>query len=343
MKVMGNKQQEMGNISNLITDMTLKGAPHEEIVRAIKHSMVVIDAEKHELNYKQSAIDNGIADLKEKYQGGRRAGAATLISRRKAVDYLPERKDRPYSQGGPVDVTTGHRMYVPSGKTRLTKSGERILKKERINRLADAKDARDLVSAASTPMEVLYAEHSNKLKSLANEARIAAINTPRLVYSKSANKVYAKEVAALDAKLNLVKRQRPKERQAQIISAAIVKQKRADNPGLDKAAIKTLEFKELEKARARVGAKKQVVDITPDEWDAIQLGAISDFKLSQILNKADGDQVRKLATPKFVPKMTTNKIGRAQTMLASGYTRSQVAKALGVSLTTLDTAIKGEQ
>ena len=47
MTVMTNsvKQNEMGKVSNLITDMTIKGANLEEIARAVKHSMVVIDAE----------------------------------------------------------------------------------------------------------------------------------------------------------------------------------------------------------------------------------------------------------------------------------------------------------
>ena len=49
-------QTEMGKISNLITDMTLQGAPENELARAVKHSMVVIDAEKHKLDYKQSFI-----------------------------------------------------------------------------------------------------------------------------------------------------------------------------------------------------------------------------------------------------------------------------------------------
>lgn len=42
-------QRQMGEISNLITDMTLKGATEPEIARAVKHSMVVIDAAKHRL------------------------------------------------------------------------------------------------------------------------------------------------------------------------------------------------------------------------------------------------------------------------------------------------------
>lgn len=44
-------QLEMGKISNLITDMTLRGAKESELVRAVKHSMVVIDAAKHKLDY----------------------------------------------------------------------------------------------------------------------------------------------------------------------------------------------------------------------------------------------------------------------------------------------------
>jgi len=72
---------EMGDVSNLITDMTIRGANDGELAQAVRHSMVVIDAEKHGLNWKQSAIDNGIPALKTKYQGKSNAGAATLISK----------------------------------------------------------------------------------------------------------------------------------------------------------------------------------------------------------------------------------------------------------------------
>ena len=65
----GRKQQEMGKISNLITDMTIRGANNEEKAAAVRHSMVVIDAENHELDFRQSEKDNGIRNLKEKYQG----------------------------------------------------------------------------------------------------------------------------------------------------------------------------------------------------------------------------------------------------------------------------------
>ena len=88
-----NTQNEMGRISNLITDMTLIGADEHEMARAVKHSMVVIDAKKHYLDYKQSEKDNDIASLRKKYQQkydeegvileGKFGGAATIISRAK--------------------------------------------------------------------------------------------------------------------------------------------------------------------------------------------------------------------------------------------------------------------
>lgn len=333
------KQQEMGKISNLITDMTLKAAPHSEIVRAVKHSMVVIDSEKHHLNYRLSAERNGISALKAKYQGGPRSGAATLISRKKATVNLPELKDRPHKEGGPIDVATGRKVLVPSGATRRDREGNVIEKKKRYVQLALTEDAHTLSSG--TIMERLYAEHSNKLKALANQARVARINTPLLKYEPSAKKAYAKEVASLESKLRLVIRNRPLERQAQDLARASIKAKFAANPNLEEASKKKIRWKEQEIARTRTGAKHQDIKITDDEWNAIQAGAISDHKLSQILAKSDLDLVRKHATPRREHKMTSSKTARAKQMLALGYTRADIADALGVSLTTLDIATHG--
>ena len=91
-KVMSNTQNEMGRISNLITDMTLKGANEDELARAVRHSMVVIDAEKHKLDHRQSYIDNGIDSLKKEYQEG---GASTLISRAKGEKTVDKRQGSP--------------------------------------------------------------------------------------------------------------------------------------------------------------------------------------------------------------------------------------------------------
>lgn len=64
------KDVEMEDISNLISDMSIRGASTAELTAAVRHSVVVIDAEKHNLNYRQSALDNDIPALKNKYQSG---------------------------------------------------------------------------------------------------------------------------------------------------------------------------------------------------------------------------------------------------------------------------------
>jgi len=99
-KVMKNTGTEMGKVSNLITDMTLAGAKEDELARAVRHSMVVIDAEKHKLDYKASEIENDIAALKRKYQKKVDAdgnivgygGAATILSRAKGETSVDKRQ-----------------------------------------------------------------------------------------------------------------------------------------------------------------------------------------------------------------------------------------------------------
>lgn len=338
------KEQLMGDVSNLITDMTIRQAPMDHIARAVKHSMVVIDAAKHGLNVKQSALDNNILALKKEYQfqyGTK--GASTLISRKKSTIPLDEMKPRPASQGGPVDPVTGARVFVPTGKTRINKNtGEREKKQRRYKKLDLTTDAHSLSSG--TIIEGVYAEHSNKLKALANQARLAALHTPRLKRDRSAAKVFAREVASLEAKLQLVIRNRPLERQAQVIANAEVAARRAANPTLDKDQIKKIKFKAMEKARIRTGVKRRDIKITEAEWNAIQAGAISDNKLDQILNKADLDLVKKHATPRKNSKVTSAMHFKARQLLATGnYTMAEIAEQLGVSATTLRRALKDEE
>ena len=101
-KIMQNTNLEMGKISNLITDMTLGGADDKKLAAAVKHSMVVIDAEKHKLDYRQSYIDNNIAALKKEYQikidkNGNitYGGAATILSRSKSPVDVDKRRGQP--------------------------------------------------------------------------------------------------------------------------------------------------------------------------------------------------------------------------------------------------------
>lgn len=334
------KQMQMGDVSNLITDMSIKGAPHSEIARAVKHSMVVIDAEKHSLNWKQSAVDNGITQLKKKYQArpdGSPGGASTLISRASSDIRVPKRKPRPASEGGPVDRATGELVYVPTGETYVDKQGRTVPLKTRSKRMAETSDAHTLSSGQ--PVERVYADHANRLKSLANEARKSAVNTTPTRYSPSAKKTYAPQVSSLTAKLNLALKNAPLERQAQLLADATVKAKRQANPNMEAADVKKIKGQALNEARARTGAGKQRVNITQDEWDAIQAGAISNNRLTQILNNADLDQVKKLASPRSSSVMSPAVAARARAMAASGYTQAEIAEALGVSPSTISDAL----
>lgn len=334
------KQNEMGKISNLITDMTLQGASHDEVARAIRHSMVVIDSEKHNLDFRQSEKDNGIASLKEKYQGGKRAGAATLISRAGAETRIPERVPRPARKGGPIDPVTGKKVFEPTGRmVPDRRTGKLVEKKEVHDRLAITDDALTLVGTHPTSMELLYAEHSNRLKAMANSARKQAVAIKGAERSPSAAKTYKNEVDSLNSKLNNAKRNAPRERQAQRLTETHVSQLRQANPEMQPEDVKKIRFAALEEYRNRTGAGKDRIKITQSEWDAIQAGAISKTKLEEILRNSDADRVKELALPKQKIKMSSTNRLRAQSMLAAGFTQQEVADALGVGLTTLKVSL----
>jgi len=252
---------------------------------------------------------------------------------------LPDRKARPAKEGGPIDRATGKLKYVNTGKTVTDKSGREKLSTFESTRLAETDNAHTLSSG--TPIEKVYADHSNKLKALANRARKVMVNTQTIKYSPSAKVAYAKQVSTLRSKLNDAIANRPLERQAQLVANAAVKAKKAANPGLERSEIKKIEGQELTKARIRVGAGKQRIDITPLEWVAIQSGAVSTNTLKQILDNTDIEVVKGLATPRTPSVMSAAKTARARSMQASGYTQAEIADALGVSLTTLKTTIEG--
>lgn len=331
------KANEMGRVSNLITDMTIAGADSDEVARAVRHSMVVIDAEKHHLNYKQSYQDNGIAELNKKYQGKTSGGSATLISRATSPKHIDERRPRRAKDGGPIDKATGEKVYEKTGATYVDKKGRVKKRTMEVDKLADTKDARTLSSGS--PMEEVYANHSNKLKALANEARKVSVNTKPTPYSPSAKKAYAKEVDSLNAKLNVAKKNEPRERQAQIVANSVVSSKRKANPGMEADELKKVKSQALNAARARTGASKTRIDITDKEWEAIQAGAVSTHKLREILRNSDKERVRDLAMPKQKKSLSATQTARARAMLNSGYTQAEVADALGVSVSTINNAV----
>lgn len=341
-----DKQKQMGTISNLITDMTLKGAHEDEIARAVKHSMVVIDAEKHKLDYKQSEKDNGIAALKKKWQVHtdldgevKESGAATLISRKKQDIRVAE------TQGsGIIDPSTGKITYKKSGRTYVDKkTGEVTLATKKVKLMEAVPDARILSSG--TLQEEAYADYANKMKALANTARKEYKSTGNLKYDPSAAKVYDKEVDSLKTKLDIAARNAPKERVANAIANSRVKAKMQDNPEMDKKEIKKTAQLEITKARVSVGAsgKESKIMLTDREWEAIQAGAVSEARLSQILRYADSDDVVKRSTPRSSTTITEAKRSKVAAMRASGYLNSEIAKATNLSPSAVSKLLNGKE
>lgn len=340
-RLMKNTQNEMGVISNLITDMELRGATEKDLAKAVKHSMVVIDAEKHELDYKQSEVDNDIAALKRKYQGhigsdGKyHEGASTLISRAKSKQDVLKRVGSPK-----IDPNTGEVYYKQVREEYVDKDGNTRVRTQKSTKMAEAKDAYSLVSEANTDEERAYAEFANKMKSLANQSRKEMLNTGKLKYNPEARVAYKNEVNSLTANLNIALKNAPRERKAQLIANTIVAAKKKEYPDMTKAEQKKISQQALINARNKVGARRHPIPISDKEWEAIQSGAIRDSQLEQILRFADIDDLRQRATPRAKTELSDSKINRIKSMSALGYTNADIANALGVSTTTVSNYLK---
>ena len=341
-RLMTRTQLEMGKISNLITDMTLKGANEDELARAVRHSMVVIDAEKHKLNYKQSEIDNGISELKHKYQGHYNeqgnwsTGASTLLSRAKGEKAVIKRKGSPK-----IDPETGRQYWDIDRSSYVDKkTGKTVYRMQKSTNMFETDDAFTLSSG--TPQETVYANYANHLKALGNSARKELISTPNYKYSPDSKNKYLEEVKSLDSKLNIALLNAPKERQAQVIANSVVAAKKKEYPDLTKKEIKKISQQALSEAREQVGSKREPVKISDREWEAIQSGAISPTKLKQIIDNSDLDRLRELATPRSSNNtISPAKENKIKAMIASGYTNAEIADAIGVSSSTVAKYIKG--
>ena len=356
-----NEQQQMGMISNLIMDMTLQGATDDELARATRHSMTIIDAEKHDLNWRQSAIDNNIKELKQKYQSG--GGVATLITRAKSPTYVPQRADYYENMIDPktgeihwrekmkktVDPVTGEVTYTyPTKRIKNKKTGEyedsdkrKTTKTTKMDAIfAEGKSAHELSSG--TVMEEVYADYADNVHQLACKARLSMINTPNMVYNKAANKAYAEEVASINKKLDDALKSHPLEVKAQAIAGAKLKVWKQENPDAEYEDIKKHAGLMLSEARKRMGSAKKRITLTPKEWEAVQAGAITNNKFREVLNNTDTDVIKAYAMPKnFTSKLTKSEIAYAKTLLDGGnYTSAQVAEIFGVSTSTLYKALE---
>lgn len=368
------KQIEMGQVSNLITDMTVAGATPSEIARAVKHSMVVIDAEKHHLDYKQSAKDNNIRALKKEYQeivdeqGKSHTGASTILSRagaqartdtRKEVTntkiMTPEELER-WNKGYKVWRSKGETLKekitdpkkMTSEELELFNSGKSVYRDSgkpktiKVTQMDLVDDAMDLVRNKDNPKEVAYANYANSLKALALEARRESRSIQTVPASPSAKKIYSKEVEDLKKKLEVAESNSPKERQARALANSMASEKFRDNPHMEYEQKQREQARCLTVARAIVGAKKDPVKITDKEWEAIQANAVSSNLLSRILDNTDQEAFKQRATPKnYGSTLTASQINFIKAMKATGmYTQADIADALGISTSTVSNALK---
>ena len=367
-KRMKNTGTEMGKISNLITDMTLAGAGEDELARAVKHSMVVIDAEKHKLDYRQSEVDNNIAALKAKYQRKVDAdgnvtvgGASTILSRAKGEVSVLKRQGTPrvnlkdkewYDPTKPE----GSLIYKTADDVeyQVTKTNKRTGKvttttkyrTQKSTRMAETDDAYELVSEDRWPMELLYADYANSMKALANQARLELHSTGKIAYDKNAKAKYADEVKSLEQKLDDALRNAPKERAAQRIANARVAEKIAADPDMKTGDKKKAKQQALTAARSEVGhvsRRDRNIVITDTEWEAIQAGAVHEITLKKILKNSDADVLRQKAMPKQTSTLSQAKINKIKAMNMSNYSLEEIAAANGVSVSTVTKYLKGEK
>ena len=374
------KQQQMGVVSNLITDMTLLGATDSELAKAVKHSMVVIDAEKHKLDYKQSEFDNGISALKNKYQrtvdkngNVKIGGASTLISRAKGQATVDKRQGTPivnvpgasrFVNGQRINVydpsrPKGALLYNPADDLEYTvtkvnkRTGEVTTETKRrtqkSTQMMETDDARTLISEAATPMEQEYARYANQMKALANKARVEVANTGKIAFSATAKATYAKEVKDLQDKVDNATKNKPKERIANIkasaeVNAKLKAYKEETGKKMSPSDESKIRQQALSKYRDEVGSvsrKDRAIKITDREWEAIQAGAISETKLKAILNNTDIDELRQRATPKSANGLSASQISRSKSLASSGYTLAEIAKKMGKSPSTISKYLKG--
>lgn len=349
----------MGEITNLITDMSTKKPSPGDLTRAVKYSMVVIDAYKHKLDYRAAYKDFDIDGLKRKYQSADgKGGAGTILSRAKSSYYVPDRKEIK-----PASVESARKSLTPDEFERW-KKGEKIYRntgkvsykgnplQTKSTKMREAKDAYTLTSGGSrqspgTVIERYYADYANHMKSLGNKARAIARSTKDPDWNRSAEKAYAPQVKSLNNKLRVAEMNAPKERIAQAIATSMARAELAMHPEYDSEAEKKARSRALEYGRAVSGSGKISIDITDDEWNAIQAGAISKTKLNKILENTDMDALRQRAMPRAYKSLSPAKIAQARNMLArgdesdgiKGYSLAEVASALGCSVDTLKRAL----
>lgn len=357
-KIMKDTQKQMGVISNLIMDMTLKyDATEDELARAVRHSMVVIDAEKHKLNWQQSKVDNGIDDLIHKYQAQitedgkvHYGGASTLITRAKSQTSVVRRQGQPHID---EEWDPETKRWIPTGKSEGKlyyktaddaeysyvdkKTGEVVTKfrSQQSTKMKETDDALTLLSQERTPQEIAYGNYANSLKAMANEARKEYMVTKDIPYNSKAKEIYQAEYDSLMSQLKLAEKNAPKERIANTIANSVVAAKENEYPYMTAKEKGKIAQQALVQARQEVGAERYEIKISEREWEAIQSGAIAPSNLAKILDKTDGTIIKQYATPRTNKDLTATQIARIEHLSKAGLTLAQISEIVGCSPTTV--------
>lgn len=348
------RNTQMGICSNLITDMTLSGgASDDELIRAVKYSMVVIDAKKHKLDWKQAQDYYNIKELHKKYQGKSGGGASTIISRAKGEFYVPD------YESYRIDPKTGERPRLYTKKTKYNRStGQKEPVTKKITKMESVKNAEDIMSDKvydknkdkwvkvpnKTPneKEVIYATYANNLKALGNEARKQSISAGKnIAYNKDIAQDYADEVKSITDKLKEQRKYAPRERQAQRQASYVFRAKIEQNGGwdsVDKDDRTKIAQQAIAAQRARYDSKRPSITLTDREWEAVEKGACRKNLITDLMKNIDSDYLKEHVMPKSDKSIPANKLSRMRAMLRNGYTIKEVADQLNVSMYAVEQA-----
>lgn len=368
-----NTQTEMGKISNLIADMTLAGANDDEKAQAVRHSQVVIDAPKHHLDYKQSEIDNQIKTLKKKYQrtvgpdGTVKLGqgASTIISRASGQHPVYKRQGTPKINKKGTDwydpnIPEGSYIYKTADKLTYEKTTvnkrtgavttKTVIRTQKSSNMAETEDAYTLVSAARHPMEIVYAEYANNMKALARKSRLDSTETGKIEYDREMAKVYSNEVTSLKDKLSIAYLNKPKEREVlRRANLEVTGKQNAFKEANEGNKMKNGDLKKISQAAVvkyrsevdSIARRVRNIDITDNEWKAIQSGAVSETILTKILDNTDIAALRQRAMPKSSQSLSTGQIARVKALSNQGYSLAEIAGKMSTSTTTINNYLKG--
>lgn len=240
--------------------------------------------------------------------------------------------------GKVVQNKDGSYKYDPGKGKQVWVDDKTVERTMSTTRMAAAKDARELLSRNPSKIELTYADYANHMKTMANEARKAAVAVDT-TYKKdsAAEKEYAAEVKSLNAKLVKAEKNAIRERQAQTLATSRVNAEMDANPGLydDANDRKKLRDKAIKQARYDCNAQKDSVTFTDSEWEAIEKKAVSATTLSKLLRNADSIEYTQKALPKSTG-ISAAKRSRIKALANQGYSQEEIAKMVdGISTSSI--------